>query len=122
MANAGQSSLGAAGTLQASHPRVDPSLMWVAIREGETTYKWRRFEAGKWGMEVFDHAIDPGEARNAYTEGDPRQAEMRADLLAYKKRLVAAAQPTLGRQTRLRASPALEREREEALRALGYID
>ena len=73
-------------------------------------------------MEVFDHAADPGEERNAYAADDPRQAEMRAALLAYKERLLVAARQTLGRRHTEAAAPALEKERGKALRALGYID
>ncbi len=98
-------------------PRIDRELMWVSMRDGDTVYKHQKLDADRWGIQVFDLAVDPGETTNLYDPEDPGHAEMAGQLAAYKTRLVASPGPP-GRDDRKQLP---EREEAELLRALGYI-
>jgi len=97
-------------------PGTDPSLMWVAMREGDQITKLVRRPKGDWQPQTFDLAADPRELSDQYAAGDPAHAAAVRDLRSYKAHLLLAHAQRRGGRVDLGA----ERE-EELLRALGYI-
>ena len=101
---------------RALFPSEDPSLIWVALREGDTVYKIRRPDGGDWRREAFDLRRDPWEARDLFDAADPGHAEAMARLSDYKADLLKTYRE--GEE----AERLLPAEREaRALRELGYI-
>ena len=97
------------------YPRDDPNLMWVAVRDGDMSYKLRHLGDERWGMEVYDLGYDPEERHDLF---DPESAEhdaMRALLEGRRQALIAAYDAESQSQGQ---SPE---EIEAGLRALGYI-
>ena len=93
------------------------NLIWVSIRDGDTVYKSKKVEGDRWGNQVFDLAVDPGETTNLHDPANPRHSEMAASLADYKARLVAkSSQFGGGDPTQLP-----EEKEAELLRDLGYI-
>ncbi|MEN8181683.1 MAG: hypothetical protein ABFS46_04005, partial [Myxococcota bacterium] len=98
-------------------PRIDVGLVWVSIRDEDIVYKHQKVEEGRWEMQVFDLASDPGETRNLYDPGDVIHTAMAGALEDYKARLVEHY-PEPGSET----PGQLPRQNEaELLRSLGYI-
>jgi arylsulfatase A-like enzyme len=97
------------------HPRPDPDLMWVAVRQGDRQYQYRNLDGINWGFEVIDLA--DGERREvSFDPADPAYAEMAKRLLDYKTLLVTA-------QIRFKGGKAVPSEKEaDILRRLGYIE
>ena len=96
------------------HPSTDVTLMWTAVRDGDTYVRRCRGEDGRWRTEAFDLAGDPAAERDVFDPRNPLHRELERELAAYKGNLVAR-HPGHERQ-----EPS-EDEARERLRALGYI-
>lgn len=107
----------AGSALEAMFPRHDPALMWVARRAGDRVLTWRAVDpaAGEFGPAAFELGRDPFELADTFDAAADGAAL--AELLAYKRRLVARAGEVLGQP------PALtDADRDARLRALGYLE
>jgi arylsulfatase A-like enzyme len=96
------------------HPSTDVTLMWTAVRDGDTYVRRCRGEDGRWRTEAFDLAGDPAAERDVFDPRNPLHRELERELAAYKGNLVARHP---GHE---RPQPS-EDEARERLRALGYI-
>lgn len=102
-------------------PRVDPELMWAAVRDGDLMTELRpAFEvldgAGATGLvpSLADLAEDPAKRRNLFDPTDPEARRRLAELRAYREELIRAF--------RARSASELDLGRqEELLRSLGYV-
>ena len=99
------------------HPRVDPELMWVSLRQGDRVVKLRNLEGAGFRPSVYDLASDPWETRDLFDPEDREQLRLVADLYAYKERLLAAR-----RGDELPDRHPSEEEQDRLLRSLGYIE
>jgi len=97
------------------HPSIDPSHMWVSVREGDLYARLRRFEGGRWGVDLFDLGREPGVAEVPFEPARRTHRELARELAAYKARLLALYEEH-GRERSLS-----EAEAQERLRALGYV-
>jgi arylsulfatase A-like enzyme len=96
-------------------PSEDVSLMWTAVRDGDTYVRRRRSEDGRWSTEAFDLARDPGGERDVFDRASGLHRGLERELEAYKANLVA-------RHAGHESEQSLRKEEvEERLRALGYI-
>ena len=102
--------------LSSVHPAPLPEYMWAAMRTDDLYLKLHRSPDDAWSVSAFDLASDPHEARDVFRESDPEHVAQRERLESYKKDLVEAAYPHLGRHTIPR------REMMRRLRSLGYVD
>lgn len=100
-------------------PDEGPEQMWVAIREKDAFYRWRRLDDMSWGPEAFDLANDPAATRNVFTPEDPKHREMAKRLRAYKAILVERCYEMY--PDVVRRGPGLPKQQLEALRELGYL-
>ncbi len=101
------------GKFRTFYPATDPELIWVRARDGDRVYKLRNLDGERWGFQVFDLATDPFELVDLARADDARQAAMRAELEAYKRRLVEG-------YARSRIDERAGDESLERLRELGY--
>ncbi len=101
----------------ALHPRVDPELMWVQVRDGDRVHQLRRTLSGEPEPAVFDLAADPHTLDNLFDPGDGEHRGYLADLRLYRQRLIEAYREHAARGGEL----DLERQ-EELLKSLSYID
>jgi arylsulfatase A-like enzyme len=97
------------------HPSTDVSLVWTAVRDGDTYVRRRRSEDGRWSTEAFDLARDPAGERDVFDPGSRLHRDLERELEAYKAHLVARH---AGHE---REQSLREDEVRERLRALGYI-
>jgi len=100
------------------YPRTAPELIWVSIRRGDHTYKYRNVGDENFGSQVFDLRADPEETTNRYDPANPLHAEMLAKLIEYKSAL-GAAYPRHESGDAAQQIPAAEQM--EYLRSLGYV-
>jgi hypothetical protein len=99
-------------------PRMDPDLMWAALRDGDVLYKLWNPDGSGFKMQAFDLVADPAESLDVYDPARPDQREAAARLEGYKARLVAA----YGRAEADAAARGVpSKETTDALRSLGYI-
>lgn len=90
--------------------------IWVAVRSGDEWFKHRKLENGSWTTQAFDLAADPEASRDVFDARDARHVAIRDDLLAYKAMLVRRHS---GEQAG--DHPLSDRQEDELLRSLGYI-
>ncbi len=105
------------GLFHTVHPRRDPELMWVSLRDRDRVYKLLSLNGKDFHPEIYDLAADPFESRNLFDAASQEQARMIERLGEYKSLLVEAH----------RADTFAERDLDfehqaELLRSLGYID
>lgn len=98
------------------HPSTDVELVWTAVRDGDTYARLRRSEGGRWSVEAFDLARDPGAARDIFDPANPLHRDLARELKAYKARLVARH----AQHQREESLP--EAHVRERLKSLGYLD
>ncbi len=98
------------------HPRIDPELMWVQVRDKDRVYQLRRDPDGELQPLVFDLESDPWQLNNRYDSADGEQRRAFRDLRSYRDRLLRAYHESE------RAEEVDEDRQEEILRSLGYID
>ncbi len=96
-------------------PRTDPELIWVRARRGDLVAKLRSLDGTRFGLEVFDLALDPRETTNLYDPASPEHARLAEALEAYKEKLVE----NFARQGE--GGELGTEERLERLRDLGYV-
>jgi arylsulfatase A-like enzyme len=95
---------------------LDAHGMWVAAR-GDLFYRLRSRLGRDLPPELYDLKTDPGLTQDLFDARNQRDADMVADLRAYKQRLVDA----YSRGVSGRASLS-DAEQQERLRSLGYIE
>lgn len=102
------------------YPESNMNLTWVALRSGDTVWKYRRLENGEFGFQAFDLERDPGESRNVYDAADPRHQAMARRLRQYKEALVEAYRHWSAARVQAGLEPT-DREQLRRLRELGYV-
>ncbi len=99
------------------HPRIDPELMWVALRSGDMLYKEENPDGRGFRVTAHDLRADPEETEDVFDPTDAAHRTMRTALASYKAALVEA----YGAGDFPDRELPLERQ-IELLRSLGYID
>lgn len=101
------------------YPRIDPDLMWVAVRIEDMYFKWARFDLDHddFAPFAFNLADDPQEKHNLFDHNNKRHREILDQLRQYKKMLAAAYRVKYENTE----SGISEEERTKKLRSLGYI-
>jgi arylsulfatase A-like enzyme len=76
------------GYLRKFYPKADMKLTWVAIREGDIIWKYKKINGERFGFEAFDLLSDPMERYNILNSENLHHQEMIKKLEKYKADLV----------------------------------
>jgi iduronate 2-sulfatase len=103
-------------------PTAGPESLWVASRRGDAFCRLRSHEDGSWSAELYDLAADPYAEHDAFDAANPEHAARRAELEAYKARLVAAFRPSDPNVIGARKPGLVGRRALRKLQEMGYTE
>ena len=101
-------------------PKQDMNLSWVALRRGDTVWKYKNQGDGDFRFEAYDASGDGAEEQDLFDAREEPHPEMAEELRRYKARLVEAyrrwSEESEENKMGIDEADALER-----LRSLGYV-
>jgi arylsulfatase A-like enzyme len=108
------------GLRQELYPRTDMELTWVAVRDGDTVWKYKNQGDERFGFEAFNLRDDPAETNDLFDSENPRDQQMAERLVQYKDQLVRAHKQWTQRRNQ-DAESSQQKKALEKLRSLGYV-
>jgi arylsulfatase A-like enzyme len=104
----------ASGSVEVSHPLMQPDWRYRAYRAGN----WKLIETSRGETFLFDVAADPSESRNLAADQPFELARLEEDLAQVRAEL---GLPALDAAFEPSAAPELDAETTQRLRELGYV-